>query len=240
MAEPYAPRRRRRRPLAVPLYGAAASGAIALGALALGGLAAGPLAVAAPAAETLREAATGALDKLVVHDEARGPYEAAFEDGEGGAVALDDFRGEVVVLNLWATWCPPCREEMPALDALATETAGSDIRVVALSTDRGGAETVRAFYEEEGIERLAVYVDPRNRVPREMAVMGLPVTLILDREGRELARLTGAADWDAPEVVAMLRAVAAGGAPEDAASGAGPSFKTAPDRTSTRPGATEG
>jgi thiol-disulfide isomerase/thioredoxin len=196
----HAPAPGRRRPLAALVYGALALGAIAAPA------AAGPLAPGEIA--EIREMAGEALEKLVVHDEPRGPWEATFEGPDGEETSLAAFRGEMVVLNVWATWCPPCRKEMPSLDALAAETAGSDIRVVALSTDRGGAEPVRRFYEEEGIENLAVYVDAANRLPREAALLGLPVTMILDREGRELARLTGDAEWDDPEVVRLLRRMA--------------------------------
>lgn len=192
-----------RRSLGALSYAAAALTAIG-GAIAPA--AANPLAPGEVA--EIREMAGEALDKLVVHDTPKGPYETPFQDGAGETVRFSDFRGEIVVLNLWATWCPPCREEMPYLDALSVAMEGTGVRVVALSTDRGGAAPVERFYAEEGIENLAVYVDPANKVPRETALLGLPVTMILDRGGREIARLTGDAKWDAPAVQRLLKRIA--------------------------------
>jgi thiol-disulfide isomerase/thioredoxin len=214
----------RRKPgpaLAALLYGAAALAAIG----APGWLAAGPaLALEAQTRDAFAAAAAEALPKLVVHDEPRPRLEAGFADGAGAPVSLDDFAGRVVVLNIWATWCPPCRKEMPSIDRLARAVAGDGIAVVALSTDRGGAKPVRKFFEEIGVETLEIHVDKAGRLPREAAVIGLPATLILDRKGREIARLTGDAEWDTPEIVAMLRALAAATAPERA----GPAFRTVP------------
>lgn len=190
--------------LRAPGIVALGAGALVYGAAALTANAAG--APAAPPAVIL--AASPALEKLVVHAEPKPAPEAAFEDAEGGSVSLADFRGRVVLLNLWATWCPPCRKEMPSIDRLAGQVAGEDIAVIALSTDRGGVDKVRPFFDEIGVKHLAIYVDRANRVPREAAVMGLPVTLIIDGNGMEVARLTGDAEWDDPAVVELLRGIA--------------------------------
>lgn len=206
------------RPLAALLYGAALIVAIP-GALA--GLS--PTAVAEEAQPVLeqralaeiRELASEALPKLVVHEEPRGPYKTPFKDGNGETASLTRFAGKVVVLNMWATWCPPCRAEMPTLDNLQAALEGTDAEVVALSTDRGGAPKVVDFFADTGnpdhrvIEHLDIYVDKTNKIAREMALLGLPVTLILDREGREIARLSGDAHWDTPEVVALVKRVVA-------------------------------
>lgn len=130
---------------------------------------------------------------------------AFFQDGER-EVTLAEWRGKGLVLNFWATWCAPCVEEMPALDALHADVAGDGIAVLAVSSDLGGAEAVRTFYDKQGIEHLAVLTDPRSRMGQSFGVFGLPTTLLINAEGREVGRVLGAAEWNAPEVAAFLRA----------------------------------
>ncbi len=127
-----------------------------------------------------------------------------FEDGNGKAVTLADFRGKTVLLNVWATWCPPCREEMPSLDALQKALGGPGFEVLALSIDSGGAAAVKRFYKEMGIASLAIYVDPGMRAPSQLATPGVPTTLLIDREGRELGRHAGPAQWDSPEALRVI------------------------------------
>jgi len=115
----------------------------------------------------------------------------------------------VVVLNLWATWCVPCRKEMPALDRLQTSLGGRNFAVVPLSIDHGGRETVAKFYAEIGIRELPIYTDTSGEALRALGAVGLPTTLVLDRAGEEIARIVGPAEWDAPEVVEFLKAVIA-------------------------------
>ena len=129
-----------------------------------------------------------------------------FLDGEGKETSLAAFQGKAVLLNVWATWCVPCREEMPTLDRLQGELGGTDFEVVALSIDRAGLDVVRRFYGEIGIRHLAMYIDGSGRAMRELSVLGLPTTLLVGREGRELGRRVGPAAWDAPEMVAFIRA----------------------------------
>lgn len=130
----------------------------------------------------------------------------SFLDAEGQEMGLDAFRGKVVLLNLWATWCPPCVHEMPALDALQGALGGEDFEVVALSVDAGDREKPRAFYAEVGLENLALYQDPRARAHVTLGAFGLPTTLLLDREGRMAGRLVGPAEWDSEDARALIRA----------------------------------
>jgi len=138
--------------------------------------------------------------------------DAAFRDAAGAERRLADFAGKGLVVNLWATWCPPCVEEMPALDRLARQMRNDRIEVLALSQDRGGAEVVRAFYGRLGIRHLGVWLDPRGAAARAWGVRGLPTTLIVDRAGMEAARLEGSAAWDAGPMVARIRRLVAAAA----------------------------
>lgn len=149
--------------------------------------------------------AAPAPGELAEHERPRPVPEIAFTDGEGAGLTLADFRGRVVVLNVWATWCPPCRAEMPTLDRLQAELGGPRFEVVALSVDRAGPAVVRTFYEEEGIERLSLYIDPSMRSMPRLGVVGIPTTLVLDPRGREIARAAGEADWATPEMLAYFR-----------------------------------
>lgn len=144
----------------------------------------------------------------------------AMADGQGKASGLADFRGKFVLLNVWATWCVSCRKEMPTLDRLQGLLGGPSFEVVALSIDRGGADVARKFYADFGINRLGVYVDASAEAPSKLGLFGLPTTLLVDPDGREIGRLVGPAEWDAPDMVAFLKSamdVKAGGAilPED-------------------------
>ncbi|MDE4915960.1 TlpA disulfide reductase family protein [Methylobacterium sp. 092160098-2] len=133
------------------------------------------------------------------------PTALAFVDGEGRPSRLADFRGKVVLVNLWATWCLPCRHEMPALDRLQGKLVGTDFQVVALSVDRGGAAVVRRFYETVGVRHLSVFLDTAGAALPQVGAAGLPTTLLFDRDGHEIGRFVGPAEWDGPRLEAILR-----------------------------------
>ena len=133
--------------------------------------------------------------------------ELRFVNGDGREMILEEFEGKTVLLNIWATWCVPCREEMPALDRLQAKLGGPDFVVVPLSVDREGLPAVKAFYEEIGLEALGIYVDRSGKAQRALTVLGIPTTLLVDREGRELGRTLGPAEWDSDEIVEFLRSV---------------------------------
>jgi thiol-disulfide isomerase/thioredoxin len=139
-----------------------------------------------------------------------------FEADGSAAKSLKDWRGKVVLLNLWATWCVPCREEMPALDKLQAALGGENFEVVAINIDRGGPDKARDFLKEIGVAKLALYTDPSGKLFSTIRAVGMPTTLLIDREGREIGRLVGPADWASPEakllIEAAIGAKAAGGA----------------------------
>lgn len=128
-----------------------------------------------------------------------------FTASDGASRTLADFAGKGVVLNLWATWCGPCVAELPSLDALAGTLAADNIAVVALSSDRGGAPEVESYYKAHGIAHLGIWTDPDGAVMHALGARGIPTTLILDREGRERARLEGGVDWADKNAVATIR-----------------------------------
>lgn len=132
-----------------------------------------------------------------------------FEDQDGKTRNLADFKGKVIVLNIWATWCVPCRKEMPTLDRLQTALGGPDFEVVPVSIDLGGVAAVRKFYGAIGVLSLSIYVDKSGRISREVGAFGVPTTLILDRDSEEIARAVGPAEWDSPEIMQFLRSVIA-------------------------------
>ncbi len=123
---------------------------------------------------------------------------ATFDDRAGGRVALSDLRGKVVLLNVWATWCPPCVAEMPSLDALAAEKAGEDFVVLAVSLDFK-PEMIGPFLDRTDLPNLVIVHDDEKHMTRDFGVRPLPTTLLLDRQGREIARYMGDAHWDSPE-----------------------------------------
>ena len=152
----------------------------------------------------LPSAAGAAVPNFALNDPPKTLPDVQFVDGEGRKLALSDFRGKIVLLNVWATWCVPCRKEMPTLDRLQSVLGGADFQVVALSIDRKGRDAVRKFYGEIGIKHLDLNVDSSGKAAHELGVVGLPTTLLIDHAGREIGRLVGPAEWDAPEMIAVI------------------------------------
>ena len=156
----------------------------------------------------LDAARTGDMKKLVLGDPTP-VSDATFTDPEGGEHSLADWAGKPILLNFWATWCAPCREEMPALDALNAERGGEAFEVVTVATGRNDVAGIRRFFEEEGVETLPILLDPRSALARDFAVLGLPISILIDAEGNEIARLIGDADWASDDARAVVDALTA-------------------------------
>lgn len=155
----------------------------------------------------------GGSRKLTLWD-APEPFEdIAFSGKDGAAATLSDFRGKIVLLNFWATWCGPCLAEMPALDALEGELGGEDFAVVAVSLDRLPEERPRGWLEKKGVAHLAFYQDRSSLSARSAKLQGMPTTLLIDRQGRELGRLLGPAEWDGETAKTLIRALIDGAPP---------------------------
>lgn len=146
---------------------------------------------------------------FVSHEELKPVPKITVEDEQGRARSLADLQGKVVLLNIWATWCGPCRREMPSLDRLQATLGGSEFEVVALSIDRTGVEAVRKFYTDVGIRNLAIHIDRSGSAARDLGAIGVPATILIDRQGREIGRLMGPAEWDEPGIVEFLKRLVA-------------------------------
>lgn len=144
--------------------------------------------------------------------EAQAPAELAafsFASADGKTLTLKDFSGKAVLLNIWATWCPPCRKEMPSLDRLQSLKGSADFEVVALSIDKGGAGQVKPFFDEIGIQRLQMYLDAPGVSMQALKIVGLPTTILIGKDGRELARWVGPREWDEPETIKEIEGLVA-------------------------------
>lgn len=137
----------------------------------------------------------GDMRKLVFQDVAVAAPEVGFVGADGVETSLGVSNGALRLVNFWATWCAPCREEMPALEALSEAYGGDGLEVILIATGRNSPDAIARFFAEEGIA-LETALDPKGALAQAMGVPGLPVTVILNREGEELARLLGGADWD--------------------------------------------
>ncbi len=144
---------------------------------------------------------------MTLHETPRMMLSPPFVNNNGRELTLADFLGRVVLLNVWATWCAPCREEMPTLDHLQAQLGSDDFHALPLSIDRAGLGPVRRFYDEIGIRHLKMYLAEDIRTMQAFAVIGLPTTLLIDRLGRERGRLVGPAKWDSPEIMAQIQTV---------------------------------
>lgn len=143
---------------------------------------------------------TGTLDRSFA---GRPAPRSIFQDPKGEAITLADFRGKPLLVNLWATWCPPCVAEMPTLDALAVREPG--LQVLAVSEDLNGQDKVEAFFAARPFKRLQPYLDPQLSLMQELRVSTLPTTILYDAQGREVWRMTGMEDWTGGRAAELLR-----------------------------------
>ena len=206
---------RSRRPL---LAGAAIAGVIALGAALYGTILYGsnrPAAVAGceaaqPVAERLAPLARGEVAAVKVEKAPGRLPDLAFKRPDGEPATMADFKGRTVLFNLWATWCLPCRQEMPALDKLQAELGGPEFEVVAVNIDTRNPEKPKAWLQETGVTRLAYYADPEAKVFQDLRqvgkAVGMPTTYLFDRNGCELAAISGPAEWASEDALKLVRA----------------------------------
>ena len=180
----------------------------------IGGLSGNPTDPACRAAsETVKRMASlsrGEVAAVAVATEPRRLPDLSFADAGGHDRALAEWRGRAVLFNLWATWCVPCRKEMPALDALQARLGGPEFEVVAVNIDTRNLDRPRAWLKEVGVTRLAYYADPAARTFQDLKAvgkaLGMPTTLLIDGNGCELGVLAGPAEWASPDAVKLVEA----------------------------------
>jgi thiol-disulfide isomerase/thioredoxin len=163
-----------------------------------------------PVAARLKPLAKGELAAIAVNSTPKPPPAIGFAGPTGQPMGLTDFRGKTILVNLWATWCVPCRQEMPALDKLQAELGAKDFEVVAINVDTRNPEKPKAWLQENGIRNLAYYADPTGKLLQVLQksghVVGLPATFVVHSSGCEVALLKGPAEWASPDALAFMRA----------------------------------
>ncbi len=166
----------------------------------------------APAVEVARKIAPFVKGEVAALTPAATPLrlpELSFQDDKGRTKTLAEWRGRTVLVNLWATWCVPCRKEMPALDALQEKLGGPNFEVVAINIDTRDPEKPKAWLKEVGIRHLAFYADPSAKVFQDLKTvgkaLGMPTTLLVDGAGCEIATLSGPAEWASDDALALLK-----------------------------------
>ena len=179
------------------VYTAVAAGANVSGALAAD--------LDRPALEALRE---GSIKKLIFLPNPLPVSDKAFDlEDDGGQKTLADYKGKYVLLNFWATWCAPCRKEMPQFSELQAEFGGDDFEVLTIATGRNSPAGIQKFFDDIEVTNLPRHQDLGMTLSREMRVLGLPVTVILNPEGQEIARLLGDAEWNSDSAKSIIKAL---------------------------------
>ncbi len=170
-----------------------------------------------PAVERAKAAAPFARGEVAAVNMATSPLKLpalSFKDATGKDMTLADFRGRTILLNLWATWCVPCRKEMPALDALEQKLGGPEFQVVAINIDTRDPEKPKTFLKEIGVNKLGYYADPSAKTFQELKAVGrafgMPTTLLIDPAGCEIGTIAGPAEWASDDAVKLIEAAMKG------------------------------
>lgn len=172
-------------------------------------LLANPLVAGADDIAALRE---GDMKKLVLHATPKPFADVEIVDAGDAPLKLSEAHADKwLVVNFWATWCAPCRKEMPTLANLQARMEGKPVEVITIATGRNSVPAISKFFADIGVENLPEHRDPKQKLARELGVLGLPVTIIVNPEGQEVARLIGDAHWDSDSAVAIIEAFAFGG-----------------------------
>lgn len=147
----------------------------------------------------------GAVANFTLMEPARPMPAAPFMDGDEVERTFADYEGRVLLVNFWATWCLPCKVEMPSLDRLEAALGGAEFAVLPISLDLQGAEVVLPYYDEAGLDHLPVALDPSSAIANALGIQALPTTILVDREGNGIGYFLGPAEWDSPEAQALIR-----------------------------------
>ncbi len=178
------------------LYAALGCGAIA----AAGGTA------LAETSDGVKALAVDTLAKIRFHETPQAATLVEFLAEDGTALNLQAYAGKYVLVNFWALWCAPCREEMPSLNALDAQLGGENFEVVTIATGRNALPAIHQFFDEHQITDLPILLDPKMTMARDAGALGLPMSLLIDPAGQEVARAAGELVWDSPEAIAFFAA----------------------------------
>lgn len=152
----------------------------------------------------LNELRKGDMQKLVLHAAPKRVSDISFLTESGAQKSLDDYSGRYVLVNFWATWCAPCRAEMPSLSALQSRLGTDDFKVLTIATGRNTPAAMNKFFAEIGVQNLPTYRDPKQKLARDMAVLGLPTSILISPDGHEIGRLLGDANWSDAAALTLL------------------------------------
>ena len=147
----------------------------------------------------------GDMKKMTIANNTTSAPKTIFFDTGGKELTLKDFKGRLTLVNFWATWCAPCRKEMPSLEVLSNQIGGDTFQVVTIATMRSSEEAVKKFFNDNNIIDLPKFRDPKGYLARASGVAALPLTILLDRNGNEISRLIGDADWAQDETIEFIK-----------------------------------
>lgn len=147
----------------------------------------------------------GDMKKMTIANNTSSAPKTIFFDTGGKELTLSDFNGRLTLVNFWATWCAPCRKEMPSLEVLSNQIGGDTFQVVTIATMRSSEEAVKKFFNDNNIIDLPKFRDPKGYLARASGVAALPLTILLDRNGNEISRLIGDADWAQDETIEFIK-----------------------------------
>lgn len=147
----------------------------------------------------------GDMKKMTIANNTTSAPKTIFFDTGGKELTLNDFKGRLTLVNFWATWCAPCRKEMPSLEVLSNQIGGDTFQVVTIATMRSSEEAVKKFFNDNNIIDLPKFRDPKGYLARASGVAALPLTILLDRNGNEISRLIGDADWAQDETIEFIK-----------------------------------
>ena len=147
----------------------------------------------------------GDMKKMTIANNTASAPKTIFFDTGGKELTLNDFKGRLTLVNFWATWCAPCRKEMPSLEVLSNQIGGDTFQVVTIATMRSSEEAVKKFFNDNNIIDLPKFRDPKGYLARASGVAALPLTMLLDRKGNEISRLIGDADWSQDETIEFIK-----------------------------------
>ena len=152
----------------------------------------------------LEEFKTGEMKKLILHESPKAVSEEVFYSPNNDPIMLQSLSGSLTLVNFWATWCAPCLDEMPSLSNLQKIKGSKDFNVVTIATMRNSPKSVENFFNKMSIDNLTKYQDPKGKLARSLKIAGLPLTILLNKENKEVARLIGDADWSSPHALKLI------------------------------------